>query len=185
MKKGTYRYIHAKKTFQIILTITLLIIAIAIYIVGYYLNDEQKNNVFTIIAVLIVLPASKAFTSFVVVAPFKSVTSVKYKEVGSHITSHSILLTDLVLTSTEKVMNLDFLVITEDNVIGVIGKQNQDINYIESYLEKAMRNQDYNCHVKIFNDYKSFINRISTVQNSTSESTVIENMKSHLLTYAI
>lgn len=185
MKKGTYGYIKKKKIFQLGLSIGLLLIAIIIYVIGYYLNNEQKNNVFTIIAVLMVLPASKAFTSFIVVAPFKTVSLEKMKEVEKYITSDSILLTDLVLTSTEKVMNLDFMFITEDNIIGITKKEKQDINYIENYLSKVMKNQDYHCHVKIFSDYKTFINRISTIDGNTSNKTVLENMKNYILTYGI
>lgn len=185
MKKGSLGYIKKKKAFQLGLTIILLLIAIVIYVSGYYLNDEQKNNVFTIIAVLMVLPAAKAFTSFIVVVPFKTVSIEKFKEVNSDMKKDSILLADLVLTSTEKVMNLDFLVLMENNVIGVIGKQKQDVNYIESYLTKAFNYQDFNCHVKIFDDYKSFKNRISTMEHKSTDNTVIDKMKSHILTYAI
>lgn len=185
MKKGTYGYIKKKKTFQICLTIALLCIGIIIYIAGYYLNKEEKNNIFTIISVLMMLPAAKAFTSFIVVAPFKTPDPDRYKELESNIPDNGVLLSDLVLTSAEKVMNLDFLVLMEDTVIAVTGKSKQDFKYIEEYLSTELKKQDYHCHVKIFDDYKSFFNRIHTIEKKPYDKSVLDSMKAYILTYEI
>lgn len=185
MKKGSYGYLKKKKTYQIGLTCFLIIIGLIIYIIGYYLNNEQNNNVFTIIAVLMVLPAAKALTSFIAVAPFKTANLDKYKEVKSKIPGEAILLTDLVLTSAEKIMNLDFLVLIDNNVIGVIGKQNQDSNYILKYLNKELQKQEYPCDVHIFNDYKAFLNHFNSIEPKPQDQSVLNAVKDYILTYAI
>lgn len=185
MKKGTYGYIQKKKAFQAILAFGLFALALTIFFVGSYLNKGQKNNIFSIIAVLVVLPAAEAFVHFIVVAPYKTVERKKYDKINELITKDMILLTDLVITSSKKIMNLNFLIIIEDNVIGVVGRPNQNIIYIENYLTEGIKDAVSPCHVKIFKDYKSFLNRVSRLEDKENGNKNMEKIKAYLLSLNI
>ena len=56
MPKGTYGYLEKKRKTELIRTILLFAIAFGIYLAGYFSTGTQQN-LFTIIAVLGMLPA--------------------------------------------------------------------------------------------------------------------------------
>ena len=73
------------------------------------------------------------------------------------ICKNAVLMTDMVITSPDKSMHLDFIVITDNQVIGVIGKKKQDTAYIENYLKNGLKeNKVEGFTVKIFDDYNRF-----------------------------
>ena len=58
-KRGEYGYIAARKKKTLLGTIIIALIGVAIFLVGLFLNKMSNRNLFTIIAVLAVLPAAK------------------------------------------------------------------------------------------------------------------------------
>lgn len=185
MKKGTYGYINNKKTKNLLFSLLLFAIALAIFFIGYFLNNREKNNVFSIAAVLLILPAAKVLVSYIVVMPFKSPEKLKYDKIESLISPDMIFLSDLVITSTEKIMNLDFIVIASGNIIGLMGKQTQDISYITTYLSHSIKNQGSSYHVKVFKEYKPFIERVTTVNHEEDNKKSDEKIKDFILTLSV
>lgn len=162
--KGTHGYIRYKKNKQLRNTIIIAIIGVAIFVAGYLLNDNSKNNVFTIVAILMALPGAKMLVGYIVVAPYHSMDEKKYNDVCNILPTHATMLTDLVITSPEKVMNLDCMVIDERHAIGLQGKDGQDTSYIQTYLGRTIKNQGHSCEVKIMTDYSKFATRIKSLE---------------------
>lgn len=185
MEKGTYGYLNQKKTRQAIFTVLLFAAAFAVFFIGYFLNSKEKNNVFSIAAVLLILPAAKSLVSLIVVLPYKTIEKFKFEEILSIQNSDMTVLTDLVITSTEKVMNLDLIVITNGNIIGLMGKQNQDISYINTYLTRSIKNQGNHYHVKVFKDYKQFYERVTTLSRIETKKESDEEVRKFILTLAV
>lgn len=71
-KRGEYGYIAARKKKTLLGTIIIALIGVAIFLVGLFLNKMSNRNLFTIIAVLAVLPAAKQLVAFIVLFPFKT-----------------------------------------------------------------------------------------------------------------
>ena len=67
--KGCPGYIDAQKKSRIMKTLLYVLIGIAIFVLGLCLNKFEKSNIFTVIAVLMVLPAAKALISVIVLLP--------------------------------------------------------------------------------------------------------------------
>ena len=141
----------------------MLLVGILMFIVGLFMNQFERSNLLTMLAILMVLPATKYFVGFIVVLPYKSVSRERYEHIKSLISDNTILFTDMVFTSPDKVMNLDFMIITDNQLIGLLGKKKQDIKYtltvnkIEGYT------------VKIFEDEKKFENCIPTKKFEKSD----------------
>lgn len=169
MDKGTHGYIKYKKKKQLRDTIIIALVIVGIFIVGYLLNDNSKNNVFTILAILLVLPGAKILTSYIVVAPYRSMEDEKYEQVCKVLSPSVTLLSDLIITSPDKVMNLDCVVIDDRHVIALQGKEGQDTSYIQSYLSRTIKNQGYNCEVKVLTDFNKFLLRVKMLGTSDEQ----------------
>lgn len=157
LERGSIGYIKKKKTRQILLILIMLLIAAVMFIAGLFLNKFNKANLCTVLAILMVLPAAKFLVTFVVLFPFKTVPEEKVNEVNKKVCKNAIVMTDMVITSPEKVMNLDFVIITDNQVMCLMGKKQQDILYIENYLKKELEgNKIDGFTVKVFDDDKQF-----------------------------
>lgn len=181
-QKGEWGYIKKKKTMQLIFTIFMALVGIGIYLAGYFLNEHSNQNIFTIIAILMVLPGAKFFVGFIVLFPYQSPGKEHYETLKKAIPLNSKLYSDMVITSPLKVMNLDFILVSNDHVIGVIGKENQDIAYIQSYLTKGVRNWSSNCIIKIYPSFDEMLHAVKKIQEKAiskeDEEKVIEYLNS-------
>lgn len=175
MDKGTHGYIKYKKNKQLRDTISIALVGIIIFVVGYLLNDNSKNNVFTIIAILLALPGAKMLVGYIVVAPYRSMNDKEYEQVCKVISPNAAMISDLVITSPDKVMNLDLVVVDNHHVIALQGKEGQDISYIQTYLMRTIKNQGYSFEVKVLTDFSEFLSRVKTLE--TSKEHVLANEK--------
>lgn len=166
IQRGSYGYIRNKKQKKIIGLVVLLILAAAIFIVGLFLNKFSKANIFTVIAILVVLPWAKVLTAYIVLFPYRTPARDKYDKIKQFETDGLRIYSDLVITSEEKVMNLDFLVIGSQKVYGVLGKDKQDLTYINQYLKKGISNQTNGLDVKVVKDFKQFCTLVKGVSDS-------------------
>lgn len=170
MNKGTYGYIKDKKKKQLIYTAIIAVVAIAIFIAGYLLNKNSKNNVFTILAILFALPGAKMLVGFIIVAPYRSMENDKYEKLCKVVPPNATLLADLVITSPEKVMNLDCMVIDDRHVLALLGKEKQDASYIQTFLARTIKNHGFVCEVKLMTDFDKFYLRVKTLNNEKNKS---------------
>lgn len=157
IEKGSFGYIKRKKKRQILLVFLMLFIAAVMFITGLFLHKFDKSNLCTMLAILMVLPMAKFFVIYVVMFPYKSVSRERYDAVREMLSGEEELMTDMVITSPDISMNLDFIIITDNQVLGLTGKKKQDIKYIEDYLKKTLEsNKIDGFTVKIFDDEKQF-----------------------------
>lgn len=125
IERGDFGYIQARKRKALLGTILMAVIGVAIFVTGLLLNKMSNRNVFTIIAVLFVLPGAKFLVAYIVTFPYQSVSRERYDKVKSALTENMTLYTDLVITSSEKVMHLDFIAVGNGQVIGLVGPKSR------------------------------------------------------------
>lgn len=152
IEKGSRTYLSSRKKAGIFYTSVCALIGIVIFLIGYFLNKKSNANVFTILAVLMVLPGAKMLTNVIILFPFKTVPEEEEHDMKTVIPEGGRLLTGTVFTSTEKVMNLDFIWIGDGYVYGCPGREKQDLAYIQSYLSKGVHNYGEHYQIKIFKD---------------------------------
>ena len=69
----------------------------------------SNRNIFTVVAVLFALPGAKFLVAFIVAFPYHTVGKNSMTKSKPHHFGGMELYTDLVITSSEKVMSLDFV----------------------------------------------------------------------------
>lgn len=163
VKKGSFGYIKSKKKKNIAFALAMVFIGVIIFVIGLLLNKMSNRNIFTVIAMLFSLPLSKFLVGLIVVFPYASVEKDRYENVKKSLPDGMELLTDLVITSAEKVMNLDFIAVGNCQVVGLIGKKGQDVNYIRKYLSDGVHNWGNGYNVKILESEKLFLQELKRV----------------------
>lgn len=159
--KGEVGYIKFKKRFELFMTLSLLIVAAIIFIVGIIVM-KGKGSLFTIVACLFVIPMARFATTFILFVPFKSVTQEKADEVAKYAKAGSIIYADVILTSEKNAMSLDFAVITSDKVLGVVGREKENNLDIRNYLQDIYKRRGYDYKVTIAEDYTRFYNLLKS-----------------------
>lgn len=156
IKKCEHGYIKKEKKKQLLMVLFFILAGIIIFVVGYFLNHRSRANIFTVLAILLALPMAKRAVNFIILLPFKTVSEEKYKHICDIVSEQAVVYTDYVFSSPDKVMGMDFLVLDEGNAYGIVAGTRQDLNYINNYIGKQIRNLSPNYHVKIVADYEEF-----------------------------
>lgn len=189
IKRGEAGYINAKKKRCTMLIVLYALVSAAIFILGLVLNDMSRQNIFTVIAVLGVLPTVKQIVGLIVVIPYRSVSGEQYRDIQAHTPEKMQLFADLVITSSEKIMHLDYLVVGNRQVIALMGNGKQELTYVRDYLSKGIANWGSDYKVKIVEREKAFMQELARVKilENLDEQAVEEeeNVISYLLSLIV
>ena len=110
VQKGTPGYLNYKRKVEIIRTVIYFGIVAAIFFLGYF-QTGTRLNLLTVVAVVGVLPSAKALVGVIARFPYKSIEPDMASEIASR-TEHLTVCYDMVITSEEKIMPVDCIVIS-------------------------------------------------------------------------
>lgn len=179
-KKGEYKYITNRKYQQLTLAVLMAVIGVFIYLAGYFISGRTNANICTVLGMLMVLPGAKFLVSYILLFPYKTPALSLYDEAKKASGTHGLLLSDIVMTSPEKAMNLNFLWIGSQCVYGSVGKAGQDINYIQDYLKNGIRNWSSGYTVKICHTQKEFLKTVQNTGKKEADTEEEERVKAYL-----
>ena len=177
--KGELGYITGQKKWHALMLLVYILIGIGIFFLGYFLNHGNKANVFTVLAILTVLPATKRIVAIVVLFPYHSEKKERWDEIKAFLGEHATLLTDYVFTSSDNVMHLSFVVVDRGNVIGVMDDKKQRIDTTGSYFRKSVCNfgPNYNVHlVKSVDELKKMYSEIEAREGAEAQEEAVLNL---------
>ncbi len=170
IEKGQPGYIKARKLKYLVWAIGEFAVVAVLVIVGY-LKTGSKLNLFTVIAVVGCLPASKMLVEFITMAPHKGIEPEKFAEIEEK----AGLITriyDTVITGNGKVMPVDAFVISGRTICGYAGSPKANEAETARYIKEMLQNSHVDkVTVKIFCDYVAFLSRAEGMNNiATAES---------------
>lgn len=162
--KGTPGYLEYKKKAEILRAILYFAIVAAIFLLGYS-QTHTKKNLLTVVAVVGCLPACKVLVGVVTRLPHRSIDPKLAEEIQSK-SSHITAIFDLIVTSSEKIMPIDCIVVSGNTVFGYTSSEKVDLKYASNYL-KTMLNKNHftDVSVKLMNQYKPFLARVEGLDN--------------------
>lgn len=179
-EKGEFGYLNKRKKGVLLWIILLVVIALAIYIAGLLLNKMSNRNVFTIVAILFALPVAKQLVALIVLFPYHSVEQERYQNVVDHLPDNVELMADLVITSSEQIMHLDFIVMGQNQVVGLLGEGKQQLSEVRSYLSKGVHNWGSDYKVKIVDSEKLFLQELQNITPADPDPEVEDQVRSYL-----
>ena len=171
-EKCEYGYLNWQKRRQLLAVIVQILIAAAIFVIGYVLNDNSKNNVFTIIAVLFVLPMAKHLVEVIILLPYRTPSAELYETVMNTARPDAFVFSDYVFTSQEKVMYLSSMVVQGNEIIGLIGREKENVSYIKSYLERSMKQRSLPYKIIICTEEAEYFGKIKATASKAEEEAV-------------
>ena len=160
-RKGKVGYIRKEKIRRALITAISFALPLGLYMIatGYF---GSNKNIFTIVAVLGILPAAKFMVGWIVMLPQKSapagIVSVTEEKAGDLVHGY-----ELVVTAYEGKMQLDAVVIcgNECACYTSIGDPKQ-FDFFEKHISGILNaNEYYNVNVKIFNEERNYTDRIT------------------------
>lgn len=170
-ERGEYGYLKQKKQGALSGTLFMVLLGIAIFIIGLLLNKMETANVFTVIAVCMVMPAAKYFVSYVVLLPYRPMNAATKERLDSYAKEGDTILYDVVFTSSEKVMHLDCIYVTGHQIIGYTSRAKDKVDVIQDYLKKELKLRLNSYTVYIATDEKQIKDRMKLRGEETAVST--------------
>lgn len=184
-KKGEFGYIDMRKKRAFLGVILMMIIGVSIFILGLLLNKMSNRNIFTVIAVLFVLPGAKYLVRLIVLWPYRSVSRQKYDKVREKLVPGAVLYTDLVITSPEKIMHLDFAVVGNGQVLALLGNGKQELSYVRKYVTEGVRNWGNSYQVKIVESEKTFLADVASMAQKDMDEEEEAKVHSYLISLIV
>ena len=157
--KGTLGYINNRKLARGLLFLLEVALVAAIFITGY-VTTGRRENLLTVVAIVGVLPAAKSLIALIMIWPHKSQTKEAYDEVCDAAGDTSVVLTELVLTTTERIMPIDFIIVKESHIVGFTTNSKCDIPFADKFLTENMQLNGHKVSVKIMNNKSKFLMRV-------------------------
>lgn len=139
LERGQYGYLEEKKQKALAGTFLMVFIGVAIFVTGLLLNKMEATNLFSVIAICMVMPAAKYFVSYVVLFPYKPTDKDTKARLDGYAKEDDTILYDVVFTSSEKVMHLNCIYITGHQIIGYTSRAKDNVQAMQDYLKKELK----------------------------------------------
>lgn len=172
--KGEWGYIRSQRIRVLIMTVILYICALGLYLIGYCTLHTRKS-LWTIFAILSVLPASKSLVNLIMFMRFKSLTAEIHDRIHSCAGQLAIIY-ELPFTTYEKTYFVDAIACAGNSAAGCyLGKpsgkksHDQDLKDLCIHLENVLKNDGYkDFTLKIFDNIDDFTDRLKEMDNKLS-----------------
>ncbi len=170
VKKGNYGYIRSQKLVRFLRSLAALALPLAFFIVGLVLNDGDRKSIYTVIAIVGVIPACMSITGMIMMWLRKPMEEELYQEISSR-AGDLTMAYELYLTTYEKNLFLDATAICGEHVACFTHekKEHWELTEMQKHIESTMLNNGYKVDVKIFDQKKAFLDRLDTLRNRKEE----------------
>lgn len=166
--KGSIGYIKKQTVFEIVKTIILFLMALGIFFIGYFTLGTKKS-LWSIFAVLALLPASKSLVSAIMFLRFKSLDE-KTKDMLTDAIGNLPVLYENIITTREKTYFLPAIVYVKGNFSGYLEGNDDAVSKVNSHLDNVLLNGGYkNINVKIYNNADDFIQRCAELNEKFAD----------------
>lgn len=167
LQKGMYGFLNERKIREVIKTVALFGISLAIYFTGL-IQTGSNENLLTILAVVGMLPASKAAVSMIMVLRYKSVNAALPEHIGPVTTG--MVFYDLMFVLNEKVVKTDCIYLHESSIVVYTENSKMEDKEISHHLKVFFSNHGKgNVSVKVCKTEKAFLEQLKSRMSSLSE----------------
>ena len=162
VKKGSPGYLDYKKRKDILITLVMSLVALALFFIGLY-NYNSRLNFLTIICIILFLPSARRIVYIIVEFKFKSIDKDLLNILNRDY--HFIkFIYDVVLVSQNSFYLLDTVAISSKTIYGFTSSKTLPEN-ISSYIKKILKDNNYlDYNVVVFNDKKTFLDRLDGLE---------------------
>lgn len=161
VKKGDYGYISYQKKRRVLMTLGLFAIPLVIFITGYVQTGTRKN-LFTFVAIMGCLPASKCAVGMIMMLLQKPMKAELYTKIKEHVRDMTVIY-EATVSAYEKNTPLPCIVVSGLQVVCYCEDAKADTAFVEKHIKKILQGNSYKSNVKVFTDLKAFLRRLDEV----------------------
>lgn len=168
LQKGMYGFLAKKKRMEIIKTVVLFAIALAVFFLGWF-HTKTKQNMLSIVAVLGMLPASKSAVSMIMFLRCKPAQKSLYDQLRPA-EEGRILLYDLIFVLNEKMVKTDCIFVQDASVIVYTQHKKMSEQEIAKQLKNFLSNQGKgNYSIRVIKDEQKFVKQVQSLPSGDDE----------------
>ena len=183
IKKGEYGYIKHQRTIEVIKTVAMLILCIAVYRLGIYSTGSNKNYL-TFVAVLGCLPMAKFAVNATMFSKAKGCSEEAFNEISKAKTAPWFY--DLYFTTFKKNFQVSSLFYKKKNLILLTEDSKTDVAACEEHLTEVLKNCGYeNVTIKVFDNSKKFVERLNDLADLENDENDLTVLKDNILSVSI
>lgn len=185
IERCEYGRIRSEKRRLFIGVLSMIAIGVAIFVLGLFLNKFEKRNIFTVVAVLFVLPMARYLATLLIMLPHKTPERALYEQVKTVIPRGSILLSDYLFTSSERAMGVSFLVLTGHELIGLVERNKEKTDKITVFLSGELKKREIPGKVVLYEDANRFTDALKRIPEATRTEEEMKELLEFLRSLAV
>lgn len=170
-EKGDFGYMAYRKKLNMIKMIVAFALVLAVFIAGLIVF-KTRNNILTVISVVLVLPAAKMAVGYFVLIPHKAATD-KFYEKTEQAAPNLGKCYDLIFSNSKSPIGTLAVVSTDTAVCAFTSEEKADKALFEKSLCDFMKNDGLDVNVTLYTDEKAFVSRVRSL-NSGFDSTDVK-----------
>lgn len=185
IERCEYGHIRAQKNKNLGGALLMIGIGLAVFGLGLVLNKFETRNIFTVFAVLFVLPMARYLCTWFVMLPYKTPEREQYDRVKAVVPEGSILLSDYLFTSKERAMGLSFVVLTGHKLIGLAARETEKTERITEYLSEELKKRGLPGKVVVYKEEERFLSEVKKADTATRTEEEWTELKDFLRSLAV
>lgn len=161
VSKGDFGYLKHKKKMNLLKTVVSFAAVLIVFITGIIIN-KTRNNICTIMAILLVLPAAKMMVGYVILLPHRSVKKELFDALEASRGALCVCY-DCVFSNSKSPIGVQAVVITENSVCAYSDEEKADKKLFETSVRDFLKNDKLNANITLYKDEKAFLNRVKSL----------------------
>lgn len=150
IKKGEYGYIKSQKKIRLGRTLGFFVIPIAVFLIGWFLNNGDRMNIYSIIAAVGCIPGCISAVTMITMWLRKPMSEELYRELKTAAGDQTMAY-ELYVTTQEVSLFLDAVHFSGDTVTAYCDREVSKVKLqaIQTHLKKALTAEKYDCNLKL------------------------------------
>lgn len=164
-KKGEHGYIEYRMFAQAIKLLIGTLLIGGLLVTGSIVHSGNRNNYFTLAAIMLVLPTTRVFINFFMFWKHRNISTISEYTELTQIKTKAFLLSNVIVTIKDKIYGIDFALVTDSGICCYSKNpkfpEKESCEQIETFLKSC----GYEISVTCLKDFKKFKERIQSSAN--------------------
>ena len=165
--KGKFGYTLSHRKWQIFKLSLYVTLALAVFLLGLIVKKSTKN-LLSVVAIVGALPISKELVGVIMSYKRKPMNQKMYEEISEKAGDLQQIY-ELLFTTPETSYPVEAAIIEGRDVICYSNDSKCEPAALQKHLYKMLNANDYKQNVKVFTDYKKFMDRVGDLERREKE----------------
>ena len=165
--KGKYGYTLSHRKWQILKLAVYVALALGVFLLGL-ITTKTTKNLMSIVAIVGALPISKELVGVIMSFKRKPMDKKLYQDISAKAGDLEQIY-ELLFTTAEKSYAVEAVIIEGRDVICYSIDPKCETAALQTHLYKLLNANDYKQSVKVFTDYKKFMDRVGDLERREKE----------------